>query len=158
MDKLIDKRENGETVPEDWKVWAITNLHMNLPNGNKIIVVPGEKYSVYSNDEVSKWTYSALHTKLNQMPENLSEEEIQEYNKQKSTNMYSKYNTHRLVTFLFLGFAAVGALWYKSKYTLSSIINTSLLYSVKSRFSTNPEVQRLGKYMMTNNIQGGRKG
>ena len=95
---------------------------------------------------------------MNQLPENLNEEEIQEYNKQKSMNIYNKYNTHRLVTFLFLGCAAVGALWYKSKYTLTPIINTTLLYFVKSKFSSNPDIQKLGRYIITNNIEGGRKG
>ena len=36
MDKLIDNRSNTDTVPEDWKVWAITNLHMNSSFSNSI--------------------------------------------------------------------------------------------------------------------------
>jgi hypothetical protein len=45
---------------------------MNLPNGNKIMIIPNEKQSVYSNNDVSKWTYKTLYGKLFEVPTNLS--------------------------------------------------------------------------------------
>lgn len=159
MESVIDNRKEDSNIPEDWKVWAITNLHLNMPNGNKVIVIPSEYTKTRATgNEAPKWTYKSIYQKLNELPENLSDEEIQEYTKQKSMNIYGKYNTHRFVTFLFLGCAAMGALWYKSKYTLSPITNTTLSYLAKTRFSSNAEVQKLGKYFVTNNIEGGRKG
>ena len=52
----------------------------------------------------------------------------------------------------------MGALWYKGKYTLIPIQGTTLAYLAKTRFSANREVAKLGKYFVTNNIEGGRKG
>ena len=92
------------------------------------------------------------------MPENLSDEEAKEYNRQKTQNMYSKYNTHRLVTFLFIGFAAAGTLWYKSKYTLSTIQNSSLMYLVKAKLAQHPTLHKAGMYRLTSTVEGGRRG
>ena len=63
-----------------------------------------------------------------------------------------------MVTFLFLGVAAVGVMWYKAKYTLSPISGTPLAYMIKSKFSSNPEVKRLGQFFVTDTVEGGRKG
>lgn len=158
MEALISKRQQEEDIPEDWKMWSITNLQMNLPNGSQVIVVPEQAKKSANKEVPARLTYKNVYEKLNELPENLSEEEKQEYTKQKSLNVYSKYNTHRLVTFLFLACAAMGALWYKGKYTLVSINNTTLAYLAKTKFSANTQIPKLGKYFLTNSIYGGRKG
>lgn len=40
IEELIKNRDDPNPIPSDWKLWSITNLQLNLPNGNKIIVVP----------------------------------------------------------------------------------------------------------------------
>lgn len=67
MEALIENRSQDTDVPEDWKVWSISNLQLNLPNGNKVIVVPSEIPQVVPQNP-TRLTYRKAYEKLNELP------------------------------------------------------------------------------------------
>lgn len=43
MQELENNKENEAPIPDHWKMWAISKLDVEIPNGSKLFIVPNAK-------------------------------------------------------------------------------------------------------------------
>lgn len=77
MTELEEKASLEEPIPANWKMWAITRLVADMPNGNKVFVIPNAQ----NQNEIEKkgqrnewWTYKSLGKRLEENSADLNPE------------------------------------------------------------------------------------
>lgn len=123
---------------------GIHDLVITLPNRTKMIVYPEAKKKfqekkkiVESYSSPDSPTIGELNKKIVLDISDLSKEQIEEYGKQKTNFMYSKYGSYRIMSIVLFVSGIWGLIMYRQRNVLKTVKGSILEHEVKTKVGRN---------------------
>lgn len=77
--------------------------------------------------------------------DDLSEKELVEYSRHKTSYMYQKYGTYRFISAMIIGIGLAAGISYAYRNRLKSVVGSLLMHNCKNMFLSNPKIINLKK-------------